>query len=224
MLTPGLARLRREGSHSWALRGIDLDIGPGEGVGIVGPTGSGKTTLLRLLAGILLVDEGCLHVRGRIGTLLSTSAGVIGPLTGDENAEVLGVLNGLSARDARAAAPAVKELSGLGDAFERQVASYSQGMRARLGFAVAAQRDIDVLLLDEVHEALDHEFRGVVTERAREVRRGGGIVVAAGHDHQALESMCDRAVWVKRGSIAGDGPFGAIVSAYVTANTERDVA
>jgi ABC-type polysaccharide/polyol phosphate transport system ATPase subunit len=224
LLTPGLAHIRREGEHSWALREIDLDIGPGEGVGLVGATGSGKTTLLRLLAGILVADEGRLDVQGRIGTLLSTSAGLIGALTGDENTKFLGALNGLTSRDARSAIPAVKELSGLGASFERPVASYSQGMRARLGFAVAAQRDIDVLLLDEVHEALDHEFRAVVAERVHAIRARGGLVVAAGHDHAALETMCDRAVWLRRGQVVGDGPFAGVVGDYVTADAEPVVA
>jgi ABC-type polysaccharide/polyol phosphate transport system ATPase subunit len=77
-------------------------------------------------------------------------------------------------------------------------------MRARLGFAVAAQRDVDVLLLDEVHEALDHEFRAVMAERVHAIRERGGIVIAAGHDHGALAAMCDRAVQLDAGRVAGD--------------------
>jgi ABC-type polysaccharide/polyol phosphate transport system ATPase subunit len=214
-LTPGLARVRREGSHAWALRDVDLDVAAGTGVALVGPTGSGKTTLLRLLAGILVADEGAVGAHGRIGTLLSTTAGLIGSLTGAENAELLAVLSGMSRREARAATPAVRDLSGLGDAFARPVASYSQGMRARLGFAVAAQRDLDLLLLDEVHEALDHDFRAVVAERALDIRRRGGAVVAAGHDHAALEPLCDRAVWLHGGAVVAEGPFAGVVGDYL---------
>ncbi len=88
-------------------------------------------------------------------------------------------------------------------------------MRARLGFAVAAQREIDVLLLDEVHEALDHEFRAVVAERARgDPAPRGGIVVAAGHDHATLETLCDRAVRLADGAIVADGAFADVVDAY----------
>ncbi len=103
VLTPTLARIRRGGPAPWALRGIDLSVAPGEGVAFVGPTGSGKTTLLRLIGGILAPDEGALQVRGRVGTLLSPQAGLLGLLTGRENAELLGVLVGMSPREARAA-------------------------------------------------------------------------------------------------------------------------
>ena len=216
-VTPMLARLRRARLSTWGLRGVDLRVDAGEGVALIGATGSGKTTLLRLLAGILVPDEGDVTVGGRVGTLLATHAGLLGQLSGRENAELLGVLTGMSTRDARAAVPEVRDLSGLGAAFDLPVATYSQGMRARLGFAVAAQRDVDVLLLDEVHEALDHEFRAVMVERARAIRRRGGIVVAAGHDHAALAPMCDRAVLLGRGAIAADGAFAEVVDSYLAA-------
>jgi ABC-type polysaccharide/polyol phosphate transport system ATPase subunit len=216
VLSRTLARIRRGGPAPWALRGIDLHVQPGEGVALVGATGSGKTTLLRLLGGILAADEGSLDVRGSVGALLSPQAGLLSLLTGRENAELLGVLMGMTPREARAAIGPIKEASGLGDSFELPVGSYSEGMRARLGFAVAAQRDIDLLLLDEVHEALDHEFRAVVVERARAVRDAGGIVVAAGHDHTVLEAMCERAVHLESGTLALDGDFREIVDAYVS--------
>ena len=216
VLTPTLARIRRGGPAPWALRGIDLRVGSGEGVALVGPTGSGKTTLLRLIGGILAPDEGSLAVRGRVGTLLSPEAGLIGLLTGRENAELVGVLLGMSPREARAAVGPIKEISGLDNAFELPVSSYSEGMRARLGFAVAAQRDVDLLLLDEVHEAMDHEFRAIVAQRANAVRARGGIVVAAGHDHVVLETMCDRAVWMDSGAVRRDGPFEGVVETYVS--------
>jgi ABC-type polysaccharide/polyol phosphate transport system ATPase subunit len=109
----------------------------------------------------------------------------------------------------------VAELAGLGDAFEQPVASYSQGMRARLGFAAAVQADPTVLLLDEVHEALDHGFRVVVEELAAELLRKGGVVIAAGHDHPLLESLCNRALLLERGQISVDGPFDEVRAAYV---------
>jgi len=212
VLSPTLARFRRAGGTVWALRGLDLRVGPGEGVALVGPTGSGKTTLLRVLGGILPADEGTLAVEGRVGTLLATDAGLLGLLTGRENAELLGVLSGLSLREARAAVERVEEVSRLGEAFDLPVSTYSHGMRARLGFAVAAQRDVDVLLLDEVHEALDREFRAVMAERARAIRERGGIVIAAGHDHHALATMCDRAVQLDTGSVVRDDVADSVLA------------
>ena len=212
VLSPALARLRRVGSSVWALRGLDLRVAPGEGIALIGPTGSGKTTLLRVLGGILPADEGSLEVDGRVGTLLATDAGLLGPLTGRENAELLGVLNGLSVGEARAAIPRVAAMSRLGGAFDLPVSTFSQGMRARLGFAVAAQRDVDLLLLDEVHEALDHEFRAVMAERARVIRERGGIVIAAGHDHGALAALCDRAVQLDHGSVVSDDSAASVLA------------
>jgi ABC-type polysaccharide/polyol phosphate transport system ATPase subunit len=215
VVSPRLARLRRPGPSVWGLHGIDLAIAPGEGVALVGPSGSGKTTLLRVLARVLVPDEGRVEVRGRVGSLLAVQAGLLGYLTGRENALLLGVLYGLSRGEARAALPRVKERSGIGDSYDLPVSTYSQGMTARLGFAVADEIDPDVLLLDEVHEALDHDFRAVVEERGRELRARGGIVVAAGHDHAQLARLCDRAVWLDRGRIAADGPVAEVTAAYV---------
>jgi ABC-type polysaccharide/polyol phosphate transport system ATPase subunit len=214
VLSPTLAGLLRGGPSLWALRGLDLRVDAGEGVALVGPTGSGKSTLLRVLGAIIGADEGDVRVRGRIGTLLAAHSGLFGLLTGRENTEMIAGLRGASARDARAAAARVQELVMLGASFDLPVASYSQGMRARLGFAVATDGDVDVLLLDEVHDAIDHEFRAVVVERTEAIRESGGIVVAAGHDHAALEAMCDRAVQIGAGAVVADGEFGAVVESY----------
>jgi lipopolysaccharide transport system ATP-binding protein len=224
VVSPTLARVRarRAGSRSWGLRDLDLEIGPGEAVALVGRSGGGKTTLLRTIAGVFTPDAGTMRVEGRIGALLSVGAGVMSTLTGRENAELLGVLAGLSLRESRRAAPNVQEASGLGDSFDRPVSSYSQGMRARLGFASADEADPTILLLDEVHEALDHEYRALVQERAREIVGAGGIVVAAGHDHPLLEELSNRALWLDQGRIIADAPFSEIREAYLEGRPEHD--
>jgi len=224
LVSPTLARVgaRRIGSRSWGLRDLDLEIGAGEAVALVGRSGGGKTTLLRTIAGVFTPDAGTIAVEGRIGSLLSVGAGVMSPLTGRENAELLGVLAGLSLRESRRAAPNVQAASGLGRSFDRPVSSYSQGMRARLGFASADEADPTILLLDEVHEALDHEYRALVHERAREILRAGGIVVAAGHDHPLLEQLSRRALWLDAGRVVADGPFAAVRAAYLESSPERD--
>jgi ABC-type polysaccharide/polyol phosphate transport system ATPase subunit len=209
-VTPMAARIRRRCTHSWALHDVDLEIGPGQSVALVGVNGAGKTTLLRVLAGVLPADAGTAVVDGRVGSLLSIQAGVTGLLTGRENAQLLGVLKGRSRSGARAALDDIRERSGLGEAFDRPVASYSQGMRARLGFAVIAGMDPEILLLDEVHEALDHDFRNIMEERAREIIRKGGIVVAAGHDHAELSRLCDRALMLRDGQVAQAGPLAEL--------------
>ena len=212
---PTIARLRFGVTEKWGLRGVDFSIGPGQGVALIGPSGSGKTTLLRVAARILEPDTGAVEVRGRVGSLLSIDAGLMGLLTGRENSELLGVLAGLSRQTTRQALPAVAERVQLEESFDQPVASYSQGMRARLGFAVAEETDPNILLLDEVHEALDHEFREIVERRARAIIDAGGIVMAAGHDHPLLDRLCDRAILLKRGEVIADGPFAQVRRAYL---------
>jgi ABC-type polysaccharide/polyol phosphate transport system ATPase subunit len=218
LVTPTLAALRRRGSETWGLRGVDLAIASGEGIALIGRSGSGKTTLLRVLAGILVPDDGSLQVTGRVGSLLSIDAGLMSILTGRENAILRGVLAGISRTETRARLDEIKERTGLGTYFERPVSSYSQGMRARLGFAVADEAHPDILLLDEVHEALDHEFREVVEQRAHEIIAGGGIVVAAGHDHEMLHRLCNRAFWLEAGGVRMEGEFAAVRTAYLDAD------
>jgi ABC-type polysaccharide/polyol phosphate transport system ATPase subunit len=217
VVTPALARLRRRGTETWGVRAVNFTAARGQGLALLGASGSGKTTLLRAMADVLRPDEGRLIVDGRVASLLSVDAGLLSALTGRENALLLGVLAGLSRAQSRAALESVKERSGLGAAFERPVASYSQGMRARLGFAVADETDPQILLLDEVHEALDHEFRAVLERRAHEILAAGGVVVAAGHDHEMLSRLCDHALWLERGEVRGQGGFEPTRAAYLAA-------
>jgi lipopolysaccharide transport system ATP-binding protein len=214
-VTPALARLRRAATETWGVRDLGFSIGPGEGVALIGPSGSGKTTVLRLIAGVFSPDAGRLALDGRVGSLLSIEAGLLGLLTGRENASLLGVLAGLSRAQAEGELDRIKHATRLGDAFERPVLSYSEGMKARLGFAVAEHAGRDILVLDEVHEALDHEFRERVAQRAEAVRDSGGIVVAAGHDHPLLATFCDRALWLREGRLEADGEFEEVRRAYL---------
>jgi ABC-type polysaccharide/polyol phosphate transport system ATPase subunit len=217
VVTPGEARLRGQGLTTWGLRDVSFSIGPGEGTALIGPSGSGKTTLLRVLAGVYTPDRGKLDIRGRVASLLSIDGGLLHLLTGRENALLLGILAGLSRRAVVRALDDVKARSGLGDAFERPVLTYSQGMRARLGIAVAEEAEPQILVLDEVHEALDHEFRHFLQQRARAILDAGGIVVAAGHDHPMLASLCSRALWMDKGTVREHGPFAAVQPRYLEA-------
>jgi ABC-type polysaccharide/polyol phosphate transport system ATPase subunit len=214
-VTPFLARLRRKGSTAWGIRDVSLTFGPGESVALIGPSGSGKTTLLRALAGVLPADAGRLTVTGRVGCLLSTDAGLLPTLTGRENAALLGVLAGLSRAAARQGLEQVRLRSGLNAAFDRHASSLSAGMKARLGVATAWEVHPQILLLDEVHEALDREFREEISSYARSLTANGGIVVAAGQDLSLLGKLCQRGVFLRSGSVRVDGPFEAVKSAYL---------
>lgn len=213
--TPALMHIRRKGLETWGLRDVTFEIGPGESVALLGPSGSGKTSLLRLVAGVLAADAGRLDVQGRVASLLSIEAGLLGLLTGRDNAQLLGVLAGLPRRAARDRVGEVQRVSGLDDAFDSPVSSYSQGMRARLGYAAADVPGTTILLLDEVHEAFDHEFRAVVERRVHELLEAGGIVLAAGHDHDLLARLCPRGLLLGDGRIRADGTFGDVLERYL---------
>jgi ABC-type polysaccharide/polyol phosphate transport system ATPase subunit len=224
VVTPALSLIRRIRDHSWGLRGVSVRLEPGSGLALVGPTGSGKTTLLRVLAGVLPPDEGAAEVDGRVSTMLTTGFGLQSVLTGRENSLLLAVLAGFSLADARERLNDIAERSRLGDAFDRPIHTYSQGMRARLHLASIQAIPADVLLLDEAFESLDHEFRGVMEQHGRELRERGGIVVAAGHDHAALERLCTHAIWLHEGHMRAEGPFDEVVRAYRAAPPATGVA
>jgi ABC-type polysaccharide/polyol phosphate transport system ATPase subunit len=215
VVTPALARIRRHGSDLWGIRDVGFTVGPGEGVALLGGNGAGKSTLLRAVAGVLPADSGIVATRGRIAALLSVDAGLMPTLTGRENCLLLGVLAGLSRRAARRSLGELRERTQLGDEFDNPVSSYSQGMRARLGFAVAEQTSPDILLLDEVHEAIDHDSRAYVEERAHAIVRDGGIVMAAGHDHPLLERLCGRALLLRGGQVVEDDEFARVRRDYL---------
>jgi ABC-type polysaccharide/polyol phosphate transport system ATPase subunit len=213
-ITGGVARLRRNARETFGLRGVSFRIEPGEAVALIGPNGSGKTTLLRLLAGVYEPDEGRVEVNGTIGPLLSVNAGLHGQLTGREASALLSVLAGVDPGRARAELDDVKRASELGDAFDNLVTSYSQGMRARLGFTTMERARPTVLLLDEIHQAFDRDFRGRLEESARRLLDNGGVVIAAGHDHAALGELCERAILLRDGHVLADGPFEAVAGDY----------
>jgi lipopolysaccharide transport system ATP-binding protein len=215
VVTPTLARVRRHGSNLWGIRDVTFSIGPGEGVALIGANGTGKSTLLRAVAGVLPADTGRLETHGRIAALLSVDAGLMPTLTGRENCLLLGVLAGLPRRAARRSLAALQDRTALGDEFDNPVSSYSQGMRARLGFAVAEQISPDILLLDEVHEAIDHDSRAFVEERAHAILRGGGVLMAAGHDHALLERLCGRALLLRDGHVVEDAGFEEVRRDYL---------
>ena len=213
-VTPALARLRRKGATSWGVRDLNLSFEAGERVALIGPSGSGKTTLLRVIAGVFPVDAGTLSVVGRVGCLLSTDAGLLPTLSGRENALLLGVLGGLSLADARADVGEVRSRSGLDGAFDRYASSLSAGMKARLGVATAWETEPQILLLDEVHEALDHDFREQLSSYVSALTASGGIVIAAGQDLSLLGQMCQRGVFMRSGTVHTDGPFESAREAY----------
>jgi ABC-type polysaccharide/polyol phosphate transport system ATPase subunit len=198
----------------WGLRDVDLRAQPGESVGLIGANGSGKTTMLRLLAKVMYPYAGSVTVGGRVGALIEVRAGIHPDLTGAENVYLYGSLLGLRRREVAARFDDIVHFAELEDAVNRQVKFYSSGMQMRLGFSIAAFMQPDVLLVDEVLAVGDAHFQQRCLDRIRAVLAEGTTVVFVSHDLQAVESICERAVWLRDGVLESDGPVRDVLGAY----------
>jgi ABC-type polysaccharide/polyol phosphate transport system ATPase subunit len=208
------ARRHARGSDVWALRDVSFGVEPGSAVGLVGRNGSGKTTLLRLLSGIVKPTSGRLSVGGRIGSLLELGAGFHPDMTGRENVYLNGSIHGLRRVAIREKLDEIVAFAGLEDFIDLPVRTYSSGMYMRLGFAIAAHIEADVLLLDEVFAVGDEAFQRKCFGKIFEFKQAGGTIVFVSHDATSVERLCDRAVLLKDGAVSFDGPTHDAIVAY----------
>ncbi|MDQ6613543.1 MAG: ABC transporter ATP-binding protein [Actinomycetota bacterium] len=190
----------------WALQSINLTVGTGETVGIIGRNGAGKTTLLRLLAGVSQPTAGNVTIRGRIAPLLSVGVGFHLEMTGRENVFVNGMLLGLSKPQIRARFDEIVAFADLADFIDTPVKFYSSGMFMRLGFSVAIYVEPDVLLVDEVLSVGDVGYQLRCLNRMRELQRSGTTIVFVSHNMHAVHLLCPRTVLLNKGRIEYDGP------------------
>jgi len=220
-----VARGRARGTDVWALRDVSVEVEPGEAVGLVGRNGSGKTTLLRLIAGIVKPTSGRVAAGGRIGSLLELGAGFHPEFTGRENVFLNGAIHGLGRRTIQQRLDEIVAFAELEGFVDLPVRTYSSGMVMRLGFAVAAHIEADVLLLDEVFAVGDEEFQRRCFGKIFEFKQRGGTIVFVSHDASAVERLCERAVLLREGSVQFDGPVReAIVRYHQLLADERDPA
>jgi ABC-type polysaccharide/polyol phosphate transport system ATPase subunit len=199
----------------WALRGVTLNVYPGEVVGLVGPNGAGKTTLLKTLASIVGPDRGRLRVRGTVGCLLSFGVGFNASLSGRENIYLNGSILGLTRRKIDERLDDIVEFSELGQFIDAPVRTYSAGMKGRLGFSIAVNIDPDVLLLDEVLSVGDAAFRAKAGSILDRFRGENKTVVIASHSMDLIKRSCTRAVWLDRGQIRMAGDPSEVAQAYL---------
>lgn len=198
------------------LKGLDFDCYPGECVSVIGRNGAGKSTLLAILARVYRQTSGEVKVNGRIAPLLELGAGFHPDLTGMENIIFNGVVLGLSRKQIRERIPQIIEFSELGDSINSPVRSYSSGMLARLGFAVAIHVDADILLVDEVLSVGDYAFEQKCYDRVDRFRKEGGTILMVSHNLQAVERFSDRCVWLKDGQMVMSGLPDDVLAAYLT--------
>ena len=210
--------LRPRVDEFWALRDISFEINPGDAVGVIGKNGTGKSTLLKLIAGVLIPDEGTITTRAQVAPLLELSAGFSGELTGRENVQVVGCLHGLGRGELRRLMPQIFEFAGpqVAAAANLPVRHYSTGMQVRLGFAVLAQLRHPILLVDEVLAVGDKEFREKCYATIEGMLAEGRTLVLVSHNENDLRRFCARGLFIDGGVIHTDGSLAEALEAYNT--------
>ena len=214
-----------EGSRSsneiWALRDVSFEVQPGEALGIIGANGAGKTTALSLLAGITRPTAGRIAVAGRVGALIQLGAGFHPDLSGRENVYLNASILGLKKAEVDRIYDDIVAFAELDAFMDTPVKRYSSGMYARLGFAVAAHVDPDVLLVDEVLAVGDMNFQSKCMRRMREVMASGKVVIFVSHTLAAVQTLCTRAIWLDYGQIRAEGEPGDVVASYTNEMNRR---
>jgi ABC-type polysaccharide/polyol phosphate transport system ATPase subunit len=201
----------------WALREVSLEIRRGEAIGIIGHNGAGKSTLLKLVARVLRPTEGRVRVVGRVAPLLELGAGFDYELTGRENVYLNGTILGFGKADIESRFDRIVDFAGLRDFIDMPLRTYSTGMVARLGFAVATDVKPDVLIVDEVLAVGDAEFQAKSRERMETFRGEGQTILMVSHNLTAVVNMCQRAAWLHHGRLLAVGPAAEVVTQYQSA-------
>lgn len=215
LLGRAIARGRRTTTSSlWALRGVDLQVPPGETLGVLGRNGSGKSTMLRMLAGVTAPTEGTARVRGRVAPLISVGVGFHNELTGRENVYVNGTVLGLHRDQVDELFDSIVDFAELPDFIDTPVKFYSSGMFVRLGFAVAVAAQPDVLLIDEVLAVGDLRFQMKCYQRMNDMKDKGATVVLVTHNLQATRNLCERTLVLHDGEPHFLGPTSEAISVY----------
>lgn len=198
-----------------ALDNIDLVVRHGETVGVIGHNGAGKSTMLKHLAGIMHPSSGRVEVNGRLSALIEVGAGFHPDLTGRENVYLSGVILGMTRAEVARKFDAIIDFAGLAQFVDTPVKRYSSGMFARLGFAVAAHLEPDILVIDEVLSVGDFIFQQKSLQKMREIARGGATVIFVSHNLKAVSDLCRRSVLLDAGAIVADGPTSHVIQTYL---------
>ena len=199
----------------WALRNITFEVGVGERVGIVGPNGAGKSTLLKILSRITAPTEGEVLLRGRISSLLEVGTGFHPELTGRENVFLNGAILGLSDAEIAKAFNSIVDFSGVEPFIDTPIKHYSSGMQVRLAFAVAAQLEPEIMILDEVLAVGDAAFQKKCQKRINDAARDGRTIILVSHSMESVRKLCDRAILLENGTMSAIGMTQDVVEEYI---------
>jgi ABC-type polysaccharide/polyol phosphate transport system ATPase subunit len=197
---------RGEGDRTfWALRDVSFRLVHGESLAVIGPNGAGKSTLLQALAGIITPSAGAIDVRGHVSGLLQLGAGFDQELTGRENIMLAGAFLGIDHREMERRSADAVDFADVGQFIDAPLKTYSSGMRARLGFAIATSVDPDILLLDEVLATGDQVFRAKSRARVLELAKAAKAIVLVTHDMSWVSEFCNRAMLIEAGHVVAEG-------------------
>lgn len=216
-LFAGSTRRSRPGEF-WALRDVSFTVAPGEAIGVVGRNGQGKSTLLKLVAGVLLPDEGTVHVDGGVAPLIEITGGFVGDLTVRDNVTLAAGLHGLTRQEIADRFDSIIEFAGAEDVIDTPYKHLSSGMKVRVAFAVVSQLDEPVLLVDEVLAVGDKAFRAKCYRRIGELLTEGKTLFLVSHNERDLRRFCTRGLYLNGGKLALDGPIDEVLDRY---NTEH---
>ena len=198
----------------WALQGINLSIGRGEAMGLIGQNGAGKSTLSKLVAKVLRPSSGRVIVRGNVSPLLEFGAGFHPELTGRENVYLNGAMLGFSRKEMDEKFKEIVDFAELWDFIDAPLRTYSSGMYARLGFAVATDVIPDVLIIDEILSVGDEAFQHKSSDRMQQFRDQGATILLVSHNMETIESTCDRVVWLDHGHLMDCGEPSRVIREY----------
>jgi ABC-type polysaccharide/polyol phosphate transport system ATPase subunit len=209
-------RYREQKETLWALKDVSLSIFPGEAFGLIGRNGSGKSTLLKVIAGIYPPTHGKVELPNgtRMGTMIELGVGFHPDLTGKENVFLGASIHGLSRRETEEIYGAIVEFSELDGFMDTPVKNYSSGMHARLGFALAAQLNPDVLLVDEVLAVGDESFQKKCMNQMDKFRAQGKTIIFVSHSAQDVKNICDRACVLDHGGLVFLGKSAEAIEGY----------
>jgi homopolymeric O-antigen transport system ATP-binding protein len=213
----------RSQGEFWALRDVSFSVSRGEALGIIGHNGAGKSTALKLLSNITTPTRGEIRINGRIAALLEVGSGFHPELTGRENVYLSGSILGMRRAEIAAKLDSILDFAGVREFADVPVKRYSSGMYVRLGFAIAAHLDADILLLDEVLAVGDAKFQERCQERILELKASGKTIVFITHDLAAMRQLCDRALLLNHGRLITEGSPAEVISHYATLGGERRV-
>jgi lipopolysaccharide transport system ATP-binding protein len=200
----------------WAVKDVSFEVARGEAVGLIGHNGAGKTTLLRMFNGLIKPDLGLIKVKGRMQALIALGAGFNPVLTGKENVYVNASILGISKAETDRRFDEIVDFSGIEEFIDMPVQSYSSGMTVRLGFAIAAHLEPDILLVDEVLAVGDLAFKTKCQLRIQELKQNGVAIIFVSHNLHAISHVCSRGITMERGQMIFDGPTEEAIDIYRT--------